>query len=437
MADRRIVPGARQPIFYGWWIVLAALVLNLFQAGAFTYGFSLFVDPLSRSFGWSKSALSAVYSGTLIVSLLLGPLVGALIDRYGGRALVWAGVPTFGLAYILMPELHGYPLFFAVSVILLGFGLAAGIQAPGEAEIAYWFRRRRAFAMGLATSGAGVSGLTLVPGLGWVIAHRSWQDAALALGALMILAAYPIGRTLKGRPEDHGQQVDGVGTGTSSVSSDHAGRPEPTFTPREAWSTPAFWLLNLAFGFGWLGATMVAVHQVPYLIKSGFSAQAAAVALGASLAISAPSRLAFGWFGDRTNIRLWLILSYALQGSSLLVLMSASGVWMLGLYALLFGLGSAALPLSSALVAEYFGRRSFATIQGSGRPFSQIGRVLGAMTGGIIYDVTGSYHAAFLTTAGAFLISVVLLVVARPPSSRQPERPDGPDPSRAAHRHAA
>ena len=409
----------RRGVFHGWWIALAALVLNLFHGGAFTYGFSLFVAPLAATFGWSRSSISAVWSGALLLGLLLGPPVGYLTDRGGGRAMVWAGLPAFGLAYMAMPWLDRYWLFCLVVVTLLGFGLAAGIYAPGEAEITYWFRRRRGFAMGIATSGIGVAGVTIVPGLAWVIAHHGWRVAALALGGLIVAAAYPLGLVFRGRPEAHGQHVDGVAPAAPTSPGKQVGdvADEPIYSAREAFSTPAFWFLNLAFGLRWLGVSMVSVHQVPYLVSAGFSPVTAASALGAALAVSAPSRLLLGWLGDRTGLRLWLIVSFLLQGVSLLCLLSAGRVWTLPLYALLFGVGSAALPLSSALVGQYFGRRSYASIQGAGRPFSQVGRVLGAMAGGVAFDATGTYRGAFLFTALAFVLGTLFVALARRPDS--------------------
>lgn len=408
-------------IFYGWWIVLAAVALNIFNGGAFTFGFSLFIDPLSETFGWSRSAISAIWSGALLFSLICGPLVGMFIDRYGGRRMVWIGMPIFGLSYILMTQIESYLVFFVVVVVGFGIGLAAGINAPGEAEIAYWFRRKRAFALGIATAGSGIAGLTLVPGIGWVIADYGWQTAAVLLGVVTILCALPIGWVLKGRPEDHGQHVDGIpeaGVGSRDGNGvKRAALPnEPAFTAREALRMSVFWLLNLAFAMRWLGVAMVTVHQVPYLVNIGFTATEAATVLGASAALTVPSRLLFGWLGDRTSIRTWLIITYILQGLALVVLMYAGPRWTLYLYVVLFGFGAAAWPLGSALIGEYFGRQNYATIQGSSRPLAQGGRVVGAMLGGVVFDITGRYEPAFLLTAIALFIGVVLLFAARPPS---------------------
>lgn len=426
-AQGRGRPGRK--FFYGWWIVVAALVLNVYNGGAFTYGFSLFIDPLSDSFGWSRSAISAVWSGALMASLLLGPVVGYLIDRFGGRVLIWVGLPTFGLSYILMTQLDNYAIFFLVIVSCMGFGLATGMGAPGEAEVAYWFRRKRAFAMGIASAGTGVAGITLVPAIGWLITHRSWEEAAVALGLIIMVTALPLGWVMKGRPEEHGEHVDGIPPEAVPEASKtvQTQASEAAYTAGQAVRTAVFWLLNLAFGLRWLGVAMVSVHQIPYLIDIGYSASTAAFFLGLALALSAPSRIILGWIAGRSSVRRWLMIAYLGQGASLLVLLNIQGTWMLYLYSMLFGVGSAALPLSSALVADYFGRRNYATIQGIGRAFGQVGRVAGAMLGGIVFDVTGSYRIAFIATAIAFFIAVAVLSIARPPS-RIPEVADGGNP---------
>jgi MFS family permease len=429
--NQQVTTGHRpgRKIFFGWWIVVAALVLNMYNGGAFTYGFSLFVDPLAETFGWPRSAITGVWSGALMASLLLGPVVGYLIDRFGGRVMVWVGLPIFSLSYILMTRLDNYAIFFVVIVVCMGFGLATGMNAPGEAEVAYWFRRKRALAMGVASAGTGVAGITLVPVIGWLITHRDWQEAALILGVAMAVTALPLGWVMKGRPEEYGEHVDGIPPELApAVEKTTRVTPRPrqserAFTAGQAFRTSTFWLLNLAFGLRWLGVAMVSVHQVPYLESLGYSAATAAFFLGLALALSAVTRVLLGWLADRGGVRRWLMIAYLFQGASLVVLLDIRGTWLLYVYAVLFGMGAAALPLSSALVADYFGRRNYATIQGTGRAFGQVGRVLGAMLGGVVYDLTGSYHIAFLSTAIAFFIAVGVLAIARPPE-RIPEVSD-------------
>ena len=399
------------------------MFLNLIHAGAFAYGFSLFVTPLADDLGWSRTAISAVWATTLGVSILLSPFIGVLIDRQGGRRMVWAGMPMFGLAFIAMSRLDIYAIFLLVVASLMGLGLAVGIIPPGEAEVAYWFRRRRGLAMGIATSGTGIAGLILVPLIARSIDSLGWQTTAAGLGLGVIVLTYPLGLMLRGRPYEAASMV----TSSSATQFSHESRDEPVFSGKEALATPAFWLLNLVIGLHWFGVTLVSVHQVPYLEERGYLPATAALVLGGAMAVSMPSRLLFGWLGDRTNLRRWLVAALAFEAAAIAVLIVANSGWLLPIYALLFGIGAAVLPLSSALVAEFFGRRNYATVQGNGRPIGQMARILGAMIGGLIFDLLGGYQAAFILAGVGFLVAIVLLLNAHPPmQGLRPEFPEIP-----------
>src|SRR4030042_4819413 len=100
--SRSWLPFGRSHIFYGWWIVLACFIIGLYTGGIIFYGFTAFIDPLVREFGWSYTQVSFAMSLRGIEMSFISPLVGFLVDRYGPRRLVFLGVVTIGLGFFMM-----------------------------------------------------------------------------------------------------------------------------------------------------------------------------------------------------------------------------------------------------------------------------------------------------------------------------------------------
>src|SRR5690349_16758986 len=117
---------AKRP-FYGWIIVAAGWVLNMFNQGGFTWGFTQFVGPLQDQFGWSSTSITAAWACSLGWALMIGPWTGTFFDRYGPRALVLSGALMAGIGWILIPFVTNYWLFFILFVFLVGTGLNATI----------------------------------------------------------------------------------------------------------------------------------------------------------------------------------------------------------------------------------------------------------------------------------------------------------------------
>jgi MFS family permease len=183
----------------------------------------LFIEPLSREFGWSRSAISGVWDVTLVVSALVAVPAGRAIDRWGPRPIALAGVPLVGAGWLLVTVVSGYRTFFVVYAGALGLGLQPALVIAGQAAVSRWFRRDRAQAFSLLSAGAGLAGLVGVPALGWLLASGDWRLAARTLGLAIILAGVPLAWLLRAHP-DHGQGPDRR----------HAPGPAPRGTASEA-----------------------------------------------------------------------------------------------------------------------------------------------------------------------------------------------------------
>ncbi len=178
------------------------------SAGINFHGFSNFIIPLSREFGWNRTTISAAFSLARLEAGLFGPIEGWFVDKLGPRRLVLFGVPLMALGYVLMSQVNSLFFFLIVYVLFISLGSSIGTGSPMTAAVANWFDRKRGLAFGIMWSGVGIGGL-FVPALGWLIEEFGWRDASLIIGIFLFVAGTPIGFVMRHRPEPYGYLPDG------------------------------------------------------------------------------------------------------------------------------------------------------------------------------------------------------------------------------------
>ena len=172
-------------IYPGWWLAIGTSLSLGLVAGMSFWAFGLFVDPLQAEFGWSGSVLGGAVSLSLLVSGLASPLVGRLVDRYQPRRVILIGSAATVLGYLLLAGVRELWQFLAL-MAFLAFFRAWIFYVPFTTLITRWFSRRRATAMGIATSGFGVGGLVFLPFMSELLSIAGWR-AAFGIAALLVL----------------------------------------------------------------------------------------------------------------------------------------------------------------------------------------------------------------------------------------------------------
>ncbi|MBM2827387.1 MAG: transporter [Dehalococcoidia bacterium] len=189
-----------------------------------------------------------------------------------------------------------------------------------------------------------------------------------------------------------------------------------SFTVRQAMATKAFWLISIGFSLRLMVTGAVVVHQIPYLESIGIPTAAAATILGSLGVVSVVGRFGFAWLADRYNKQYITAFCCALLGFGMLILVSAQSTWHLILYLIVYAPGYGGLTTMMPLIkADYFGRKAFGTILGVSGLIQMVGTVTGPFFAGWVYDVTQSYHIAFLTFSGASFLSMVIFLLAKRP----------------------
>ena len=409
----------RRGFFYGWWIVIAGGLGMSITAGINFHGFSNFIIPLTSEFGWNRTTISGVFSLARMESGLLGPLEGWLVDRVGPRRLMLVGVPLMGIGYILMSRVNSLAAFFFVYIFAITLGNSLGMSTPMAASVANWFNRKRGLAFGIMWSGVGLGGF-FVPAMGWLIAIYDWRLASIIVGVFIIVMGVPIAALMRHRPEPYGYMPDGIEPEESNEPDAARRRRQPDlsqdFTAREALMTSSFWYLTLSIAARSLVSGGVGLHLVPYFVDLGASDVFAAALAGSVGVMSIPGRFGISWASDYINRRYVMAVSLFFMTIAIVFMARATSVTQvipfLVLYAAAQG-GISVIPQS--LIAEYFGRRAYATIQGFRSTIQMIGIIIGPLVSGYVYDTTESYEWAFLGFGAATLVSLALVLMMRAP----------------------
>ncbi|MBI3953122.1 MAG: MFS transporter [Chloroflexi bacterium] len=414
-------PAPRRKLFHGWWIVVSSVVGDLMMLGPSTYALAVFLVPITKEMGWSRSAIALAPTMRSLTGMFVGPIVGPILDRHGPRVLMAAGGIIGGATLILLSQVHAIWQFYVLFGV--GFSLAMGMSSGlvTSATVAKWFIRRRGRAVALAALGISLAGVVFTP-LSQVLASvLGWRLAWALIGVLVMATVTPAALLLMRRqPEDLGLRPDGDAATPSlpgHPSGARAALPEePRWTVRQAARTPTLWLLLFASNLLGLTIATILFHQLAYFADQGFSRTLATTVATTYSLCALTAKPIWGLIIERVSVRLCAVVNAVLSAGAFVVLAYASTPALAFAYAVCAGLTTGAIPVIQNMIwPEYYGRTFLGTIRGAFAPISMLSFGLGPFVSGLLYDATGSYRAAFLAIVGAALTSALLFALARRP----------------------
>lgn len=404
--------------FYGWRISFAGSALQFLHSALLVQAFGAYVAMLTEEKGWSKTALSGAAALQVVEGALLGPLLGWIVDRWGPRAMVQAGVVLLALGFFALSAVESLPGFYG-AVLLVVIGASLSGYFPFSVTIVHWFQRRRARALSLMSLGLALGGIC-APAVGWAMQEFGWQRVAFASGVIMLFVGLPLSRIVRRNPAEIGETMDGLPPTPPPEPTLGGTLPAPprSFTAAEALRTRAFWLLGIGHAFALLVVTAVNVHAISHikeglgysLAQAGFVitlmtlSQAAGVLLGAAM-------------GDRWDKRRVAAGCMLAHMGGLLLLTWAVHPLMLGAFAVLHGAAWGLRgPFMQALRADYFGLQSIGMILGLSAILISLGQVAGPLIAGAFADATGNYRTGFTLLALLAGSGSLLFLLARKPA---------------------
>jgi MFS family permease len=397
MLPRMTGPGwlarAREPR----WQALAGAFATVVLAQGLSNSFPVFLLPVAADVGGLRSLLAGVFSLHNLVMGLVGTGVDALMQRVGEGPVMLAGAVILG-GGVALAATAGSALG-----LLLWFGVVAGVGAGLLGSVAQlvilsrWFPTARGAVNGVASSGMGLGIFLFAPAAALLVDRVGWRGAMATLGlgaGLLLLPAVALTPRLPAAPPAGGRSV-----------------PDREPGLRATVATLRFWCFAAAFFFTPVSNFMVTTHQVAHIVEAGFDPRRAAAAFGAVGLLSAVGRVVFGTLSDRWGRVPTALASYVSTASgtlALLLLGPDMPGWLLWAYVVPFGLTLGARgPIVAALTADVYRGRSFGTVLGIITFGNRLGSAIGPWLGGAIYDLTGSYRYAFVTSIVALGLAAV------------------------------
>ena len=367
-------------------VLATCFILNMFGRGlADTY--AVFLLPLEREFGWTRSELTGVYSIYLLVNGCTAPLVGLLFDRVGPRWVYGAGMACLGVAYFLAQWLDALWQFYLFVGVLIGFAVSLNGMVPGSALLSRWYRARLSTAMGIAFSAIGVGTVIFVPLTQLLVSHYDWRFAYRALGIVLLLLVPVVLFAIPWR-------AFAAGHADYQARAKLAGAAEG-WSLRSAMGTRIYWGLAQVFFCTSIGMYGIVVQLVVFLIDAGFSPLGAAGTFGVIGMLSSISIMGSGYIADRFGIRRTVTASFIGTATGMLLLMAMTrwpSVLLLALFVPVFGLclGTRG-PIISSICARHFAGPKVATIYGTIYACNALGAAFGSLMGGVLHDLSGGY----------------------------------------------
>jgi len=405
-------------IFYGWWIVALGAVINVFGLGITYNSITVFFLPLKRDLGVSSALISLLYGAARLEGGFDGPVVGYLIDRFGSRRLIMMGATLAGAGFLLLSTVHDFWTFFLMYVLIVSFGSNCGFFSPVTTAVNKWFIRRRGIGFSIISASGYVGGMIMAPFLSYIILKFGWRMGAICAGLMILGIILPAALRFKNSPEEMGLLPDGKPSSIPSAKETVRSAQEmaePDFRVKEALRTPQFWLLMAGISFRLFVTFALNIHFIPVLVWTGMSETASAYMVSLMSFITILSSLAFGWMGDRWNKALMCSLGTLPTLLAIVGLLCSKTPAILYALPIGFALTMGTAPLNWALIGDFFGRRSYATLRGiMGTGYGFI-TCLSPVYAGWIFDHTGSYALVLITFAVVLVLTAILFAVLRPP----------------------
>ena len=391
---------------YAWVRLVAALVLSAI-GGVGMWSVIVALPAVQAEFGVARGAASLPYTITMVCFGFGGILMGRLSDRVGILVPVAGGAVMLGVGYFVASQATTLGQFALAQGLLVGAASSATF-APIIADTSLWFTRHRGMAVAIIASGSYIAGTVWPPVVQHFIEKGGWRWTFQGIAVFCLITMVPLALVALRR------RSPVIGSTAASTGATWSARPLG-MSPRGLQG-----LLIVAGLSCCVAMSMPQVHIVAYCHDLGHGAARGAQMLSLMLGFGVVSRLASGWICDRIGGRRTLLLGSSLQALALILFLPFDGLTSLYVLSGLFGLVQGGIvPAYAVIVREFFPPQEAGVRVGTVLMATVFGMALGGWMSGVIFDLTGSYQAAFVNGILWNLLNVAIAVMLL----RRPARP--------------
>ena len=372
--------------------------------GSSMYVVSVVLPEVQRDFGVSRADASLPYTLMMLGFGAGGLAMGKLADKWGVHVALWIGAVGVGSGFVLAGMSPNIWLFALAHGLLMGLFGSSSTFAPLLADTSLWWNKRRGIAVAVCASGNYLAG-SIWPALAQQgVETMGWRNTYIWIGIVCGLGMATLAFLMRQRPPVLAVAAPGS---LQSVASEK---------PFGLSVNTAHALMCVAGVACCVAMAMPQVHIVAYCTDLGFGAARGAEMLSIMLACGIVSRLVSGAICDRIGGLKTLVLGSVLQGVALLLFLPFDGMVSLYVISALFGLFQGGIvPSYAIIVREYFPAQRAGVLVGAVIMATMIGMALGGWMSGKVFDLTGSYHAAFVNGVmwNALNLSIALYLLWR------------------------
>ncbi len=384
----------------GWTVVLAAAVGAGTGVSALTfYTLGTFIEPLSQDTGWTRAQISAAPLFMTAASLIMGPVAGALADKYGARPVAIFSQIMFVLAVAGLSLTSQDIWTFYAGFFLLAFVGAGTMPITWTRAITGWFTSARGLALGFALMGTGVMGMVAPSLAANLIGEFGWRMAYVGLAAVPLVIGLPLAMLFfRDAPA-------AVTTDTRTALGEEWG-----MSFGQAIRTRLFWQMSAGFFIAAAGVGAMLVHSVPLLVEHGLvrsDATKVAGLFGLSVVVG---RIFTGFLLDRVfGPAVAAIMFTAPAIACVMLLAAGDSILICALAIVVFGFAAGAeFDIAAYFVSRYFGRKNYGAIYGLLYTIFVIGSAVTPPIAGAVYDKFKTYDPALMGGIAVFIIAAVL-----------------------------